>query len=95
MTTLRRLERRFSENTTNHKNMTVGGVLQEMLGRMPEVGDACNWGPFHFREEIRCGRHKKWGKCLRLQITGNGIKCEKRTGESGAEYCGRRVAGTE
>ncbi len=31
------------------KNMTVGGVLQEMLGRMPEVDDACNWGPFHFR----------------------------------------------
>ena len=58
MTTLRRLERRFQKTLPATKNMTVGGVLQEMLGRMPEVGDACNWGPFHFREEIRCGRHR-------------------------------------
>ena len=49
MTTLRRLERRFQKTLPATKNMTVGGVLQEMLGRMPEVGDACNWGPFHFR----------------------------------------------
>lgn len=49
MTTLRRLERRFQKTLPTTKNMTVGGVLQEMLGRMPEVGDACNWGPFHFR----------------------------------------------
>jgi len=49
MTTLRRLERRFQKTLPATKNMTVGGVIQEMLGRMPEVGDACNWGPFHFR----------------------------------------------
>ena len=48
MTTLRRLERRFDRKLPDTKNTTVGGVLQEMLGRVPQVGDACQWGPFHF-----------------------------------------------
>jgi putative hemolysin len=48
MTTLRRLGRRFQKKLPPTKNKTVGGVLQEMLGRMPQVGDACDWGSFHF-----------------------------------------------
>ena len=48
MTTLRRLERKFDRKLPDTKNTTVGGVLQEMLGRMPQVGDSCHWGPFNF-----------------------------------------------
>ena len=49
MTTLRRLGRRFDKSLPPSKNTTGGGVVQEVLGRMPEVGDVCPWGPFHFR----------------------------------------------
>lgn len=49
MTSLRRLRRHFNVDCPMSKNVTVSGVVQETLGRFPEVGDKCLWGPFQFR----------------------------------------------
>ncbi len=50
MTTLRRLRRFFGvDETPNTHSVTVGGLLQELLQRVPRVGDQARWGPFHFR----------------------------------------------
>jgi putative hemolysin len=49
MTSLRRLRRHFNVECPASKNVTVAGVLQERLGRLPEVGEACTWGPFELR----------------------------------------------
>ena len=48
MTTLRRLGRRFGVTLPTTKNTTVAGAVQEALGRVPQAGDVCDWGPFHF-----------------------------------------------
>lgn len=48
MTTLRRLARRFGKKLPETKSMTVAGAVQESLGHVPQPGDACEWGPFHF-----------------------------------------------
>ena len=29
-------------------SVTVGGVIQEEMQRLAEVGDQCQWGPFRF-----------------------------------------------
>jgi Mg2+/Co2+ transporter CorC len=31
------------------KSVTVGGIVQEMLGRLAAPGDECQWGPFHIK----------------------------------------------
>ncbi len=49
LTTLRRLAREFDVELPATRNVTVGGVVQEVLGRSPEIGDTCEWGPFQFR----------------------------------------------
>jgi CBS domain containing-hemolysin-like protein len=49
MTTLRRLGRRFDVTLPATKNTTVAGAVQEVLGRVPQTGDRCDWGPFHFK----------------------------------------------
>lgn len=49
MTTLRRLERFFDATLPESKSVTVLGVVQEMLERLPQPDDECDWGPFHFR----------------------------------------------
>ena len=49
MTNLRRLRRHFNVECPPSKNVTVAGVVQEVLGRIPEAGDACRWGPFTLR----------------------------------------------
>jgi len=46
MTSLRRLVRHFDVERPSSKGVTVAGVVQEMLERLPEPGDACDWGPF-------------------------------------------------
>ncbi len=51
MTTVRRLERHFDVRLPDTYSITVAGVVQEVLGRMPEQGDRCTWGPFQF--EVR------------------------------------------
>lgn len=49
MTSLRRLSRFFDVTLPKCKNTTVAGVLQEVLQRLPEVGDVVEWAPFRFR----------------------------------------------
>lgn len=50
MTSLRRLLRHFQlDDPPPAKSVTVAGVVQEMLERIPEKGDECAWGPFRFR----------------------------------------------
>ncbi len=50
MTTLRRLRRYFHTNATPPTHaVTVSGLLQELLQRVPQVGDEAQWGPFRFR----------------------------------------------
>ncbi len=46
---LRRLSSHLKVELPASKSVTVGGVVQEMLGKLAEVGDQCQWGPFHFR----------------------------------------------
>jgi CBS domain containing-hemolysin-like protein len=47
MTTVRRLGKYFDVALPDTFAITIGGVVQEVLGRLPEQGDLCNWGPFH------------------------------------------------
>lgn len=49
MTGLRRLVRQFGVERPPSKSVTVAGVVQEVLERMPEPGDRCRWGPFSLR----------------------------------------------
>ncbi len=48
MTRLRRLCRSFPLEVPASHSVTVGGVIQEVLERMPLPGDSCDWGPFRF-----------------------------------------------
>ena len=48
MTTVRRLAKHFDSGLPSTKNVTVGGVLQEELQRVPESGDEVYWGGYHF-----------------------------------------------
>ena len=49
MTSLWRLVRHFQVQRPASKSVTVAGVVQETLERLPNPGDECSWGPFHFR----------------------------------------------
>jgi putative hemolysin len=49
MTTVRRLGRHFQIDLPPSRTVTVAGVLQEVLQRLPAAGDECVWGPFRFR----------------------------------------------
>ena len=49
MTSLRRLVRHFRVQRPSSKSLTVAGVVQETLEKLPEAGDECRWGPFHFK----------------------------------------------
>jgi len=49
MTSLWRLVRHFGVDRPASKSVTVAGVIQEVLERLPLPGDQCRWGPFHFR----------------------------------------------
>ena len=48
MTNLRVLEEYFGIKLPEARRVTVGGVIQETLQRIPEIGDECHWGPFQF-----------------------------------------------
>jgi CBS domain containing-hemolysin-like protein len=48
MTGLKRLSRYFGVERPKSWSVTVSGVVQEVLERLPEKGDRCTWGPFHF-----------------------------------------------
>jgi putative hemolysin len=49
MTSLWRLVRHFDVDRPASKSVTVAGVIQEVLERLPNPGDQCRWGPFHFK----------------------------------------------
>jgi CBS domain containing-hemolysin-like protein len=49
MTSLRRLARFFGLERKPGKTVTVAGLMHEMLGRLPEVGDECQWAGFKLR----------------------------------------------
>lgn len=49
ITSLRRLEKRFRVKLPKHESTTVGGLLQENLLRLPEIGDTIDFAPFHFQ----------------------------------------------
>jgi CBS domain containing-hemolysin-like protein len=49
MTSLWRLVRYFRVERPPSKSVTVAGVIQETLGRLPAPGDECRWGPFQFK----------------------------------------------
>lgn len=49
LTSLRRLVRYFGVPRPESVSVTVAGVIQERLERLPHEGDECDWGPFHFR----------------------------------------------
>ena len=48
MTSLRRLARRFNVTLPPCDSVTVAGIIQEVLERLPSPGDVCEWGPFRF-----------------------------------------------
>ena len=49
MTSLRRLTRHFGVSRPRSQSLTVAGVVQETLQRIPQQGDECRWGPFHLK----------------------------------------------
>jgi len=49
MTSVRRLARYFQIDKPATHSVTLSGVIQEVLERLPVRGDACRWGPFHFK----------------------------------------------
>ncbi|MDG2381504.1 MAG: CNNM domain-containing protein [Pirellulaceae bacterium] len=49
LTNLRALEEFFQVELPDTSFVTVAGVVQESLQRMPEAGDQCEWGPFSFQ----------------------------------------------
>ena len=49
MTSLWRLVRHFDVERPASKGVTVAGVVQEVLERLPQMGDECRWGPFRFK----------------------------------------------
>ena len=49
MVSLRRLSKYFEAELPATNSVTIAGVVQEVLQRLPESGDECDWGPFHLR----------------------------------------------
>lgn len=49
MTSLRRLVRHFQLELPETTNVTVGGIIQELLQRLAQPGDEVTWSGFHFR----------------------------------------------
>ena len=49
MTSVRRLARHFQIEKPATHSVTLSGVIQEVLERLPVPGDECQWGPFHFK----------------------------------------------
>ncbi len=49
MTSLRRLGHSFQVTLPTTTNVTIGGVIQDLLQRLADAGDELDWGPFHLR----------------------------------------------
>lgn len=65
MTSMRRISRHFNLKLPPISAVTVAGMLQEVLQRLPEPGDSCDWGTFHW-EVVSAGADR--GPLL-VQIT--------------------------
>ena len=48
MTSIRRVSRHFNLKLPPISAVTVAGMLQEVLQRLPAAGDSCDWGTFHW-----------------------------------------------
>lgn len=48
-TALRRLAKHFKIPRPSTRCVSLGGLLQEQLGRLPQLGDECQTGPFRLR----------------------------------------------
>lgn len=48
ITRISRLERMFRVRLPEHENTSIAGLLHEILRKIPEAGDTCQWGPFRF-----------------------------------------------
>ena len=46
MTSIRRVGRFFKIKLPATKSVTLAGILQHSLQRLPHPGDRCQWGPF-------------------------------------------------
>ncbi len=57
MTNLSRLERFFEFELPPSRNVTLGGVVQEQLERLPLPGDVFRWGPFEVTV-LQAGEHR-------------------------------------
>ena len=49
MTSIRRLARYFELELPGSRGVTLAGVLQDLLARLPKQDDRCDWGPFQLR----------------------------------------------
>jgi CBS domain containing-hemolysin-like protein len=49
LTSLRRLQRKFGVSFIGYSSLTVGGLIREMLERLPKVGDICRVDALEFR----------------------------------------------
>ncbi len=49
LTSLRRLHRKFGVSFDDYSSLTVGGLVREVLERLPRVNDVCHIGPLEFR----------------------------------------------
>lgn len=49
MMSVRRLARYFQTKLPQTHSVTLAGVVQEVLERLPARDDQCQWGPFHFK----------------------------------------------
>ena len=49
ITSIYRLGRHFNIDLPGRRGLTVAGVIQKTLARLPESGDECQWGPFQLR----------------------------------------------
>ena len=47
LATIRRLEKQLNVDLPETRNVTMQGVLQEVLQALPTQGDQCRWGPLH------------------------------------------------
>ncbi|MGQ9505074.1 MAG: CNNM domain-containing protein [Thermogutta sp.] len=56
LTSVRRLARFFGIDPPPGASVTVSGIFQEQLGRMPTQGVECIWGPFVLKV-LQMGRH--------------------------------------
>lgn len=49
MASLKALQEFVDQELPESQSVTVSGIIQEANQRIAQVGDTCEWGPFHFR----------------------------------------------